>query len=580
MCGIFGVICNNGSTLELINALKKLEYRGYDSAGIAYFKNNNIKCIKEVGNVSFLSKKVKKEEMKCGIAHTRWATHGEILDQNAHPHYSNNKKIYIVHNGVITNYLYLKNTFFKNENFISQTDTEIIVHLLERFIINSSMEEAIKKTMKVIEGTYALLIMNVDEPDAIYFAKYKSPLLIGQRNEEIYFSSDINVFELGTKYLILEDKTYGKITSNKMKILSFNYNPIPKFEMVSVNNEYEKKEEHYMLQEIFEQGNVISNIYNKYHKYSNKKLFEDITTAKRIIILGAGSSYYAGLYIKKYFSEYLSKETNVYLASEYPFTQEWILEDAFYIFLSQSGETADLIRCLDLLKKKKKKNLLLTNSINSTLSRNSTYTLDLCAGIEKSVASTKAYIAMCVLPFILVSKIKGFDYSNDLLNLIESIETVLLETESIKEYSNIISKCEKVFYIAKADDINLAYEASLKLREVTYINSFAFPSGELKHGSIALVDNKTMIIAFISKNETKDLILSNMEEAICRKAKSIVIAYNDLELPQYNFKVKNNSILSSLTFIIYSQLFAYYSGINLGLNVDQPRNLAKSVTVE
>ena len=551
LCGIYGKV-GNISTNEMIDKLKLLEYRGYDSCGVAFTSQDKSFIYKACGNTSNLENVIDYHVADKCIAHTRWATHGEVSVLNAHPHTTSNNRFIIVHNGVIDNYLSIKEEY--NIDTISQTDTEIVVHLFDKIsLLYKDTLEMIKYTMTLLEGSYAILVLDKNS-DKIYFMKNKSPLLISRGNDSISIASDQIAFDKNDEVIILNDLDCGYI-DNDIFIYNIMGNEIRNKFIKEDNVKSYKKTSHYMLDEILYEPIMIEKICEKYRFIDLEKIKKLINEKDEICFVGAGSSYYAGCILKYKYERLLNKRCHVILASEID-SFVIINKNILFIFITQSGETLDLCTALNKLKGKFPI-VSLCNNVNSTIGYNSDLVYPLYAGEEIAVASTKAFMAMVLVGEIIVNSriIENIELiHNNIKNIINNINDIEETARVVKEYNN-------VFYLGKGIDYIIGEEASLKLREVSYINSFSFCSGELKHGSIALIDKNTLCIGLLSDETYRCDINNSLEEVKSRGANTILI---------------ENDIYS---LIVYVELLAYYTALHLNRSIDQPRNLAKSVTV-
>ena len=592
MCGIVGSVGLKKPHDYIIDGLKLLNYRGYDSAGLAYFEHG-IKIYKDKGSVEHLETLVPSNfSSLVAIGHTRWATHGVANKSNSHPHLSYHQKLTLVHNGVIENYQEIKNFLLKEKyDFYSETDTEVIANLLDYFYYkNGDMLMSIKESISLIKGSYAICIINDDHPDNLYVMKCSSPLLIGHGEGFNLVSSDASAMVKYTnKFIDLNDKEYGVVSSSDIQI----YNS--KGELI--NKEFISRDiadiaidlkgyPHYMVKEIEEIPDVCQKLIDTYYKDGDftfeEELIDAIRKANHLIFIGCGTSYHASLVGSRLFESFANVSTSEYIASEWAnhprITGEW----PFVIMLSQSGETADLISCLKIINEKKIPSLIITNTEGSTLERKCRYSLLLHAGKEVSVASTKAYVSQVCLLALLVSAVsKKKSIYDDLINATSYIANVQKSIETIRNIASSIKEAESLYFLGRGYDYLLCLEASLKLKEVSYIHSEAFPGGEIKHGPIALIDKGTPVIVFITDEENASHMRNNVEEVVARGAKVYVISTKSLAkqgdyLVLDDFPFYLTSVVSS-TFAFY---LAYYTSLLKGYNVDRPRNLAKSVTVE
>ena len=588
MCGIVGYLGNDALN-NVIDGLTRLEYRGYDSVGVAYKSLNKVEIVKDAGRVINLKKKLNLHiNSTLAIGHTRWATHGIANKINAHPHSSSDGRFIIVHNGIIDNYLSLKYEYLKGIDLISETDTEVIVNVIAYFAKDLSVEEAIKKTMSIIEGSYACLLIDTTNLTKIYFFKNKSPLLVGINRNNICFASDISGLTNCKKYFIVEDKEVGIADLNGIKLS----------DIIGIKKKIKYKEfdfkieeidklnyDHFMLKEIYEQPLVIRDLINNYFArdelvFSNR-LINKIKKADKINFVASGSSMYAAYFGKYYFEKICQIPCEVFCASELVYSSPLISKKPFFIFLSQSGETADGISVMK--KFKNYPSLVITNNLESTMVRLGNFALDILAKKEVAVASTKAYMAMIVVCAMLARQVSGLNTNlkNNLKAVCIAIEEVLENKELFKGISEEIVASENVFYIGRGIDYWTSLEASLKLKEVAYISTEAYSSGELKHGPIALINDKSVVLAIITQEGTNLITRSNLMETKARGAKTIIIASKGLASPDDTVIIPNVAhYLAPLVSVVVVQLLAYYAGVLKHNDVDRPKNLAKSVTVE
>jgi glucosamine--fructose-6-phosphate aminotransferase (isomerizing) len=598
MCGIVGYIGKLKATDVILNGLKKLEYRGYDSCGISFLNEEDCKYLtyKTPGRVDHLINSYDyKMNNFIGIGHTRWATHGEPNQVNSHPHSSASDRFIVVHNGVIDNYKELTARYLQGFTFVSETDTEVIADLIENFAKTMSAEEAIRKTLSLLEGSYALLIMDKEKNDTIYAAKNKSPLLIGSSDKGVTFGSDLMALVGNSEYYyLIEDKTFivaqknGKTTFQAYDIIGKSVK-LQQHKMDLADNEIDKGGyEHFMLKEISEQPAVIRRIISKYLingklevSEKTKNLFKN---KKRIYILAAGTSMHAG-FIGRFYFEHLTKiPTEVFIASEFAYNPPLLEKDALFILISQSGETADLRACLVNVKRMGYEVLTITNVITSTLAREADHALEIYAGPEIAVASTKAYVAqvtvLAILAYVL-SEEKPFDLAFELSRLSVAMEAIIDKKEYIEKLVEKKLKKRNCFYIGRGIDYYTSLEAALKLKEISYIQTEGFAAGELKHGTIALIEKDVPVIAIISQRAINHNTRSNIQEVRARGAKTIIIATEAISDSADDIILSDvHEFLSPLLTVIPTQLIAYYKAKELKLDIDKPRNLAKSVTVE
>ena len=592
MCGIVGAIGFISPKEYAFKGLKMLDYRGYDSAGVAFF-NNGIQIYKDVGSVEHLLSIVpEKIETNIMIGHTRWATHGAPTKLNTHPHLSFHKKICLVHNGVIENFKELRSFLIeKGYSFYGETDTEIIANLLEYYYIQKSdIIESIKTIMALAKGSYAFTFFTSDDANTLYVIKKASPLVIGLGQGFNLVASDASpMIEYTNEFIELDDLEFGIVKKDKVTIFDKNGNEIKKEPItkdVELISHDLKGYPHYMIKEIEEIPQTVKRLIATYYqkgKYQfDPELIKDLDESDHIIFIACGTSYHAGLVGGRYFEKY-NKSASRFIASEWAFHPTYPGKKPFIIMISQSGETADLIHCLKIIKEHKLKNLIITNTGGSTLDRNCMYSLLLHSGVEVSVASTKAYVAQVTLLAMLAASLskdsKLIDDLTDSLDVIYDIQDhykplIMRVADEIKDKKNL-------FYLGRSFDYFLSLEASLKLKEISYIHSEAIPGGELKHGPIALIEKGIPVIVFITDPDTAASMRGNIEEVKSRGAKVYTIATKSLSRPEDTIMVEDYAYyLSSVAVSSIAFYLAYYVALAKGLNVDKPRNLAKSVTVE
>lgn len=582
MCGIVGFIGKNAVN-KVVENLKNLEYRGYDSCGVAYFDNNEIKTKKSLNSIDSLKKDCSfLNDKEIAIGHTRWATHGKPALENAHPHLSFSKNWCAVHNGIIENFAELKNKFFKNTTFYSQTDSEIVPNLVEHFgnDINSVI-----KACNIMTGSFALALINKDN-DKIFVAKRNSPLFVSVSNCEVMCASDSYCFEDKAKYFELKDNEFAEITKDNVVFYNKFFKKINKRSYVLNKTNYcleKTKYPFHMIKEINEIPNCIESIYS-FYKSNLPKIDIDIKDIERIKIIGCGSAYHTGLIGANYLEKLLKIETNVFVASEFRYSSPILNEKTLTIFVSQSGETADTIACVKQAKKFRCKTLGIVNAENSTIARLCESNIFMKCGREIAVATTKAFVNG-VLAFFLLANY----FENNLNCALKSLKKIKKNIETIlNSYTptkliDILSKKDKCFFIGRNLDYFISMEGCLKLKEIAYINCSCFASGELKHGTLALIENDTYVFSVITDSRLKEKNISNIKEIQSRGGKVIILTNIDnlevenCEIIHFKKVDKNLDILSA---VIYFQLISYYTTTKKGLNPDKPRNLAKSVTVE
>lgn len=608
MCGIIGYVGNDQQAVEVIlDGLSKLEYRGYDSAGLAVVEEGRIFVDKKSGKLSNLKESLKEKVhlANVGIGHTRWATHGVPSDINSHPHCSCDGKVAIVHNGIIENYSALKSELIeKGYKFISDTDSEVVAQLFSYFY-NGDLLETLKKVTERLKGSYALGIIHEAEPEKIVCARKESPLIIGVGKNSNFIASDVPAILKYTRDVIfLENDEIGILEKEEVKVYDKNLNPIDKkINKIQWDMEQASKNgyPHFMLKEIEEQPEVVNKTLEFYTKEDGKEkltdLFEEIDFSKvqEIDIVACGTAYYAGLQGANYLKKIAQFRSNVEIASEFRYSDPIIDERNVVVFISQSGETLDTLMALRLAKSKGAKTIAITNVVGSTISREADVVIYTLAGPEISVASTKAYTAQVTTFYLLsleialkLNKITEAEYKNYILkayNLSGKIEEIFDSKEKIKGIAETIKDKRNGFYIGRGIDEKVAREGSLKMKEITYIHTEAFPAGELKHGTIALIENDTMVVVVATQKDMVEKVVSNIKELKARGAYIISITKNSykdiIDVSDEVLAISDiDDILAPVLAVIPAQLLAYYTAVAKGLDVDKPRNLAKSVTVE
>ncbi len=593
MCGIVGTIGEKALRTYLIEGLRSLEYRGYDSAGTSFIDQGKVTTYRLPGRIADLDGLVPKEVIaSAGIGHTRWATHGEPNFTNAHPHASNRGLFTLVHNGVIDNFRILKRKLETHGfTFTSDTDTEVIVNLIEfHYLKGLKPLKAIQKAIEELEGSYALAILFNEENERIYFAKLHSPLVIGKGESTHYLASDyLPMLAYAKTFYIVTDYQYGYIEQHDVvvkhldpqeeKPITFHATDLT-VDDIGLNGY-----PHYMLKEIEESPEVVKRLADNYFD-GNHFLFDDVLLQKmkkadQLIFLACGTSYHAAMVGRRYFEE-IGKTCRVYIASEFAYYPEVKGENPLFIVISQSGETADLIRCVQLIKQRGNPLLTITNTKGSSLDRASDFTLLLYAGIEIAVASTKAYIAQVgLLALLRAALIGNNDILTDFIQVISGMKNIIDSRDDIEVIAQQIMVAPSAFFLGRGLDYDVAMEASLKLKEITYIHSEALPGGELKHGPIALISKNVPVIAFVSDPITAAALRSNLEEVKARGASVYTISNLALAKEEDSFITPNVKVyLSPLIKVIVAQYISYFAALHLNRDIDKPRNLAKSVTVE
>ena len=606
MCGIVGITGKKQVTSEILNSLKRLEYRGYDSAGIATLNNNQINEVKCEGRVDVLEKNLLKLDINgnVGIGHVRWATHGAPSNINAHPHSS--KEVSVVHNGIIENSMLLKKDLLKKGyNFKSQTDTEVIVYLMSEYLKQYKIKDAVMKMLNCLQGSYALGMIFKDHPNIIIGARRGSPLAVGYGPGENYLGSDSYALKSMTnKISYLNDGEFCIINNDQVEFFDEQGAKINKkiLTLSSDEKNYDKGDyKHFMAKEIDEQPNVIKNCVNEYVDKINNEINifnfpwneKDI---KNIILIGCGTAYHSCLVAKYWFEELTDLEVSVDIASEFRYRKNRLKKETLYIFLSQSGETADTYAALDLCKKNGMKTCAIVNVIESSIARDSDFVLPIYCGPEIGVASTKAFLAQLLVLYILTLKLsflkKNIDEQSykqkikDLKNLHSQVEKTLLLENKINSIANIFSDAKGCMFLGRGSSFPIALEGALKLKELSYVHAEGYPAGEMKHGPLALIEDGMPVVVLAPKDSYYKKTISNMQEVIARGAKVLLVT-NKSEDDLFSENIwetieveLSNSDLIPILLTIPLQKLAYYSALKKGFDIDKPRNLAKSVTVE
>lgn len=584
MCGIIGYIGKNDATKKIINTLERLEYRGYDSAGIAYY-DGNITIEKAVGKINNLKGKIRDNEANMGIGHTRWATHGGVTENNAHPFCQG--KFTIVHNGIIENYGIIKNNLIKKGYvFNSETDSEVIAALLDDiYKDNGNTLDTIFRVSNILEGSYAILIINSDELDKIYCIRKDSPLIIGIGDDENFIVSDMSAVKNYTdRYYLLDNYDIGVVTKDDVKI--YNNNKLVNKGVYTFDyktDEYDKLGfSHYMLKEINEEEQLF-----RTNMLDNLDIIPSIKEYDKIYIVGCGSAYYAGLVGAYFIEKYADKEVITCLASEFRYKKLFLKENDLVIFISQSGETADTLASLRIARDLGAKTLAIVNALGSSIAREAHETIYTNCGIEVAVATTKVYAMQVYILGLLAIKNSNEDYQKLLpyyKNLSKQIHDII-KGEQYLEVANQIYDKDNIFFLGRNIDYAISLEGSLKLKEISYIHSEAYPAGELKHGTISLISDNTIVISIITNDNIKNKTISNIKEVVARGAYSIIIARDDLEIDKDTYDIlikipKSIPLLDPILTVVMLQLISYHVAKLRKTDIDKPRNLAKSVTVE
>lgn len=601
MCGIVGYIGYDNAKELLLKGLEKLEYRGYDSAGVAVANEAGTKVFKEKGRIAELRKVADSSDIDgtVGIGHTRWATHGVPNYENSHPHQSTTGRFTLVHNGVIENYEELRSEYLSDVTFVSETDTEVIVQLVEYFSKQGfETEDAFTKVVSLLHGSYALGLLDEKDKDTMFVAKNKSPLLIGVGDGFNVIASDaLAMLQATNEYKEIHDHEIVIVKRDEVIIKDAN-GQVQERETYTAEIDASDAEkgvyDHYMLKEIHEQPAVMRRIIQEYQDdEGNLKIDEDIindvSQADRIYIIAAGTSYHAGLVGKEFLEKWSGVPTEVHVASEFVYNMPLLSEKPLFIYISQSGETADSRAVLVETKKLGHKALTITNVPGSTLSREADHTLLLHAGPEIAVASTKAYTAQIAVLSILaqiVARTHGREADIDLLRelakVTTAIETIVNDAPVMEKIAtDFLETTRNAFFIGRTIDYNVSQEGALKLKEISYIQAEGFAGGELKHGTIALIEDRTPVIALATQDNVNLSIRGNVKEVAARGASTCIISMEGLDKEDDTYVIPHvHELLTPLVSVVALQLISYYAALHRDLDVDKPRNLAKSVTVE
>ena len=612
MCGIVGYIGTKKASPILINGLLRLEYRGYDSAGISTIEKDGLSIMKDKGRVKNLNNLPGIDDLEgtIGIAHTRWATHGKPSKENSHPHMDNSKTFSVVHNGIIENYNELRKFLINNGyTFYSQTDTEIIPNLIHYYYSKDDNNDsfrflrAVKNACSDLKGSFALEIICKNDPNNMIVVRKDSPLVIGKGNGENYISSDIPaILSITREFYLLEDLEFVVLSRDDAKFYDKNLNPIDKkIQTIEWNASSAEKDgfEDYMLKEIYEQPTAIRETIGAKLGEGSKCEFDELKFTKeylkslnKIYLVACGTAMHAGLAAKNMLERICKIPTEVDIASEFRYRDPIVDEKTLCIFISQSGETADTIAALKLSKEKGAKTLAISNVIGSSITREADYSIYTHAGPEIAVASTKAYTSQVVLLAILaiyfaetleLTDKNILELKNNILELPSKIEETLKCAEQIKEFGHRIYQEKDVFFLGRGIDETVAKESALKLKEISYIHADSYPAGELKHGPIALIENDITVISIMTDKNLVEKTVSNIQEVITRGAKTLVVTNQNIDDKMFDTVIhipETNTFISPILSVIPLQLLAYYISKEKGLDVDKPRNLAKSVTVE
>ncbi|MDH9609759.1 glutamine--fructose-6-phosphate transaminase (isomerizing) [Staphylococcus epidermidis] len=601
MCGIVGYIGYDNAKELLLKGLEKLEYRGYDSAGIAVVSDDGTKLFKEKGRIAELRKVADNsdEDGTLGIGHTRWATHGVPNYENSHPHQSTSGRFTLVHNGVIENYEELKAEYLSDVTFSSETDTEVIVQLVDYFSKQGlATEDAFTKVVKLLNGSYALGLLDDNDKDTIYVAKNKSPLLVGVGEGFNVIASDaLAMLQTTNQYKEIHDHEIVIVKRDKVEIKDLEGH-IQQRDTYTAEIDAADAEkgvyDHYMLKEIHEQPAVMRRIIQEYQDEKGNlkidaEIINDVADADRIYIVAAGTSYHAGLVGKEFIEKWAGVPTEVHVASEFVYNMPLLSEKPLFIYISQSGETADSRAVLVETNKLGHKSLTITNVAGSTLSREADHTLLLHAGPEIAVASTKAYTAQIAVLSILSQIVAKYhsretdvDLLRELAKVTTAIETIVDDAPKMEQIAtDFLKTTRNAFFIGRTIDYNVSLEGALKLKEISYIQAEGFAGGELKHGTIALIEDGTPVIGLATQENVNLSIRGNMKEVVARGAYPCMISMEGLNKEGDTYVIPQvHELLTPLVSVVTMQLISYYAALQRDLDVDKPRNLAKSVTVE
>lgn len=606
MCGIVGYVGDSNATTVLLDGLRKLEYRGYDSAGIAVFKGSELATIKSQGRLDDLESKIIQQgapDSDCGIGHTRWATHGEPSYLNSHPH--GNERISIVHNGIIENYMVLKqNLIQKGYLFESETDTEVILKLLDYYYQGDPFE-AIRETMFALKGSYALGILFRDFPGKIFALRKDSPMIVGLGEREHFIASDIPAILKYTRdYYLIDENEIVILTKEQVQIWSLNQEPIQKEKLTAtwdVKAAEKGGHPHFMIKEIWEQPKALQDTVNPRIKNGLPDLSADGLTDEllkgicKIHVVACGTASYAGMVGQRMIEQLARIPVQVSIASEFRYSNPILAEKELVVFISQSGETLDTLAALRLVKQRNIPSFAIVNVVGSSIAREADSVLYTWAGPEIAVASTKAYTvqlgALCLFALKL-AWVRGAltaeqtqQYIKSLTGIPEKMEQFLKQADTCKHAASLFQNAEHLFFMGRGLDYAMAMEGALKLKEISYIHSEAYAAGELKHGTISLITDHVPVVVIATQSNVYEKTLSNVKEVVTRGAKVLLIVREDFKVPEdmADFIVSMptaEDVLMPLLGAIPLQLFAYYTAVLRGCDVDKPRNLAKSVTVE
>lgn len=611
MCGIVGYIGSNNAVPILIEGLRRLEYRGYDSAGIAFYEDGNMVLKKTVGKLSNLESILREREYEShlGIGHTRWATHGRPTEVNSHPHCDCYGKLMVVHNGIIENYSLLKKVLISEGHiFRSQTDTEVIAHLIERYLNNGNLSEAVRRALCEVEGTYAIAVISSSNPDTIVAARKGSPLIIGRGDKEYIVASDVPaILNITKDAIFVNDNELVVIREDGTQITDLKSGGSREEKIYQIPWDPELAEKggyaHFMLKEILEQPQAVRNTFSGRINLNKDKIHwedldftvEELRKISRIYIVSCGTSWHASLVGKSMIEAFAKVPVEVDLASEFRYRMPLIDDNTLTIGITQSGETADTLGAIRKAKEEGSKILIICNVVGSTATREADGVIYTHAGPEIGVASTKAFTSQLVALYLFAGYLgrakELISYSafsrimTELASIPKKIESILEKEEEIKRLADLFWEKRDYFFLGRGIVYPIALEGALKLKEISYLHAEGYAGGEMKHGPIALVDKDMVVVALVPHNSVYEKMLGNIEEVKARDANVIAIADEEceeiIEKADHVFCVpKTSDFLSPILFAIPLQLFAYHIARNRGCDIDQPRNLAKSVTVE
>ena len=588
MCGITGYIGKKDASPILLQALKRMEYRGYDSAGISTIHKDNVTIKKDIGRIDAINEKIGlgKAEGKIGVAHTRWATHGGVTKENAHPHLSCKQKVVLVHNGIIENYRQLFKELSDNHEIKSETDSEVIAHLIEEeYNREKDPLKTLQNVSKKLDGSFALVVIFSDKKEEIYGVRKYAPLIVGIGEQENFISSDIVSFiDYTDNVIFLEDKEIVKVTSNSIEIVNFDGDKILRdkthvaWEAADVSKE---EFSHHTIKEIHEQSSTVQNALNQDDE-EFEGFVKELTSGKNIFITGSGSSFHITLIFRKMLTKFVNSPVQAFLSSESEEYIESMNDNAILIPISQSGETADLLEVIRNVKDKGVTVLSIYNTVGSSLSRVSDHSLNLNCGPEIGVAATKSFTSQLAIVYKIIFKLGNVKDGNEkIIELSNKIKDIISKEKTLQEIIELLNESNDVYFLGRAIHHPIALEGALKLKELAYIHAEGMAAGEIKHGTLALVEEGTPAIIINPKDESYSDTINNAAEMKARGAKIIGISSEDNEVYDYWIEIpKVENMLYPLIELVPLQLLAYYTAIRRKNNPDYPRNLAKSVTVK